>query len=161
MIPYKKLTTDVPTGLREYLGIPVIQGNQTAQAPKYPYGSYNITTLASANRGTWQVHDDGKHRKLVRSIWSFSWLSDDSDESIEYAMKARNWFEHTGRVWLSDRGITVQSVTEIANRDNILTVEYERKHGFDVVFYVYDETNSFTEDVGYIESVKVTHEISI
>lgn len=158
MIPYKELTTAIPTGLREHLGIEVIQGNQTALPPSYPYGTYNVTTIAGANNGTWQVDADGKARKRVRSIWSFSWLSDDWDESVTLAIKAKNWFEHTGRAWLSEKGITVQSVTEITNRDNILTVEYERKNGFDVVFYVYDEENNLADTNSYIESAVVAHE---
>lgn len=160
MIPYKELTTLVPTGLREHLGVPVIHGNQTAQAPAYPYGTYNVTTIASANNGTWQQHEDGIDRKLVKSIWSFSWLSDDMDESMELAIKARDWFEHTGRLWLTDRGIIVQSVTDIANRDNVLTVEYERKNGFDVVFYVYDEVESVVDTHGYIENVETSRIIT-
>lgn len=160
MIPYKELTTVVPTGLREHLGIPVIRGNQTAPAPAYPYGTYNITTIAGENHGTWQQHDDGKDRKLVRSILSFSFLSDDEDESVFLAVKAKNWFEHTGRVWLAERGVTVQSVTQVTNRDNVLTVEYERKNGFDVVFYVYDEVDNLVDTNGYIESAEVAHEIT-
>lgn len=158
MIDYKKMRDTVPMGLSEYLGIKVIRGNQTAPAPPYPYGSYNITTLASANNGTWQEHDDGIDRKQVRSIWSFSFLAEDWDESVSYAIKAREWFDHTGRTWLADRGITVQSVTEITNRDNILTVEYERKNGFDVVFYVYDEAANLIDTYGTIESADIAHE---
>jgi hypothetical protein len=157
LIPYKELTTVIPKGLREHLGIDIIQGNQTAPAPAYPYGSYNVTTIAAANNGTWQKHEDGIDRKMVRSIWSLSFLSDDWDESVELAIKAREWFEHTGRVWLAEQGITVQSTTDINNRDNLLTVEYERKNGFDVVLYVYDEVSDPAKKYGYINNVRATH----
>ena len=161
MIPYKELTTRIPQGLREHLGVLVIRGNQTAPAPAYPYGTYNVTTIASANNGTWQQHPDGKDRKLVSSIWSFSWLSDDWDESVGLAISAREWFENTGRPWLAAHGITVQSVTEITNRDNILTVEYERKNGFDVVLYVYDEVENLTDTAKeYIESAEIARKIT-
>lgn len=156
MIPYNEHRTTVATGLREHLGIPFIRTNQTAPAPKYPYGSYTVTTLASANNGTWQRHPDGIDRKQVRSIWSLSFQSDDSEESVMLAIKARDWIEHTGRIWLKDRGITVQSVTDIINRDNLLTAGYEYKHGFDVVFYVYDEVESPVEQTGYIETLETT-----
>lgn len=161
MIPYNEMSTVIATGLKKHLGVIVIQGNQTAPAPAYPYGTYNVTTIAGANHGSWQQHTDGKDRKLVRSIWSFSWLSDDWDESVGMAIKAREWFEHTGRALLSEKGITVQSVTEITNRDNILTVEYERKNGFDVVFYVYDEVENLADASNeYIESAEVAREIT-
>jgi hypothetical protein len=58
---------------------------------------------------------------------------------------------------MADRGITVQSVTDVTNRDNLLTVEYQRKNGFDVVFYVYDEVDSPVGD-NYIESATVVLE---
>ena len=160
LIPYDEMRKVVPQGLREYLGIEIIRGNQTATAPDYPYGTYNVTTIAGANNGTWQQHEDGVDRLMVRSIWSWSFLSADYDESVALAIKAREWFEHSGRAWLSEHGITVQSTTDINNRDNILTVEYERKNGFDVVFYVYDEAKNLTDTIGTIEGVEVAHEIT-
>ena len=158
MIDYKSIRTVVQKALKAYLGIQVIRGNQSAPAPDYPYMSYNITTLAGANNGTWQEHDDGIDRKLVRSIWSFSSLSDDWDESVQNAIKAREWFEHAGRTMLAEHGITVQSTTEINNRDNILTVDYERKNGFDVVFYLYDEVESIVDTNGYIVDAEINHD---
>lgn len=160
MIDNKKMRETVGRGLKEHLGIPVIRGNQTAAAPPYPYAYYNATTIAGKNNGTWQRHADGIDRLMVRSIWSFSFLSADYDESINLAIKARNWFQHTGRAWLAEHGITVQSTTDITNRDNILTVEYERKNGFDVVFYVYDEAENPIGTNGYIESAEIASEIT-
>lgn len=160
MIPYEEMREVVSRGLHEYLGIQIIRGNQTAKAPAYPYGTYNVTTIAGKNDGTWQQHEDGIDRLMVRSIWSLSFLSADYDESVALAIKAREWFQRSGRAFLSQHGITVQSTTDINNRDNILTVEYERKNGFDVVFYVYDEAKNLTDTIGTIEGVEVAHEIT-
>ena len=156
MIDYVRMRTVIFSGLSAYIGAPVIRGDQAAEAPHYPYMICNATTLASENRGTWQQHEDGIDRKLVRSIWSFTSLSDDYDESVSNAVKAREWLDHTGHVYLSDNGITVQSMTAINNRDNVLTVDYERKNGFDVVFYVYDEAGNpaNSTDTGYIDSAE-------
>lgn len=158
MIAYDKMRPIVAEGLSDYLGCPVIRGNQSKPPPKKPYGVYNITTYAGANRGTYQRDADGVDRLMVRSIWSLSFIADDYDESVMLAIKARGWIEHTGRGWLAENGVVVQSTTDITNRDNILTVEYERKTGFDVVFYVYDEVQSLIETTGYIEGANVTHE---
>ena len=160
MLDLKAMRTTVAKGLKEYLGVPVIRSSQTAEAPSYPYGSYTMTTPGAANGGTYQQHDDGIDRLMVRSIWSFTFLSGDYDESIMLATKAREWFLHSGRVWLSDHGITVQSATDVLNRDNILTVKYEKKNGFDVVFYVYDEVKNPLESTGYIESANIAREIT-
>ena len=154
MLDLKSIRVALFTGLSEYLGIKMIRSDQTGPAPAYPYGTGKATTPAAANNGTWQQHDDGVSRLMVRSIWSFSFLSADYDESVMLATKAREWVSHTGRVWLSDRGIVVQSVTDITNRDNILTVEYESKHGFDVVLYVWDEAQNPAETSGIIEGAE-------
>lgn len=156
MINYKEIRNAVAQGLKKHLGVPVIRGNQTAEAPPYPYAVYNVTTIAGRNNGTYQKHADGIDRLLVRSIWSFSFLSKDWDESVILATMAREWFLHSGRTWMSDRGIIVQSATDITNRDNILTVDYERKNGFDVVFYMFDEAGDPAEstDIGYINNAE-------
>ena len=159
MIDYKNMREAVAQGLNAYLGIPVIRGNQAEPAPDKPYGTYNITTLAGKNNGTWQQHDDGIDRLMVKSIWSLSFLADGWEESVNHAIKAREWFEHSGRSYLADRGITVQSTTDVTNRDNILTVDYERKNGFDVVFYVFDEAGNLADANGTIERVETTREI--
>lgn len=155
----KEMRKTVLTGLSEHLGIKMIRADQTSPAPAYPYGTAKATTPAGENNGTYQQHEDGIDRLMVESIWSFSFLSKDYDESVSYALKARQWFLHTGRVWLADRGITVKSATQINNRDNILTVDYESKHGFDVVFRVYDEAENPSASIGYIETADVSHNI--
>lgn len=155
MIDLNAMQKAVASGLKEYLGVPVILGNQTAKAPSYPYGSYNVTTIAGENNGTYQQHDDGIDRLMVRSIWSFTFLAESWNESVMLATKAREWIAHTGRGWLSEHGITVQSATDITNRDNILTVEYERKNGFDVVFYVFDEVETLMNTYGTIEGAEI------
>ena len=158
MIDYKQMRTIVNGGLSKYLGIPVIRGNQSVAAPAYPYMITNVTTIASENNGTWQEHEDGKDRKLVRSIWSVTSLSDDWDESVANAIKARDWIEHLGRSILAENGIMVQSTTAITNRDNVLTIEYERLNGFDVIFYVYDVLDNPSATYGTIDSADIAQE---
>lgn len=155
MIHYSNIREVVPKGLADYLKVPVIRGNQTSPAPAYPYLCYNVTTLATANNGTWQKHTDGIDRKLVRHIWSVTALASDHEQSVELAMGARNWIENVGRLYLKDNGITVQSVTQITNRDNVLSVGYEYKNGFDVIFYAFDEVEAPDAD-NFIETVDVS-----
>lgn len=160
MIDYKHMRETIAKGLKDYLGVTVIRGNQSAAAPAYPYVSYNVTTMAGENNGTWQQHPDGIDRLMVKSFWSIATLSDDYDESVNLAIKAREWITHTGRAWLAERGITVQTCTPITNRDNILTVGYERKNGFDAVFYVFHEVDNPANTYGYIEGAEVAHEMT-
>ena len=56
-------------------------------------------------------------------------------------------------MYLRNNGVVAQSVTSVTNRDNILTVEYEYKNGFDVVFYLYDETNNVISKDDIVEDI--------
>lgn len=153
MIDYESMRKTVVSGLKSYLQTPVIRANQNESPPTYPFVSYTITTLESENKGTWQEHDDGTDRKPVTQIWSISALSNDNSESVALASIAREWLDRSGTVYLNDNNVIVQSTGSITNRDNFLTVEYEHKNGFDVVFWLYDEVKK--PDNGYIEEVTI------
>lgn len=155
MIPNNDIRTTFATGLRDYTDVLVVRTNQTAPKPPYPHYAYTVTTLATANNGTWQKHSDGIDRKLVKQIWSLTALADNDEQSVELAMKARDWIENAGRLYLKDHGVTVQSVTQITNRDNVLSVGYEYKNGFDVIFYAYDAVETPDAD-NYIEVAEIS-----
>lgn len=156
MIDNANLRLKVAKGLKEYLQVPVIRGNQNAEPPEYPYVSYNVTTLSSENKGTYGEYDDGIDRKPTTQTWSISALSDNETEALTIAGKARDWLDHIGRVYLSDNHIIVQSVTNVTSRDSILTTEYEYKKGFDVVFGLLDEIKNPIDIVGAIETAQIT-----
>lgn len=154
MIDYKNIREAVCKGLKKYLNVPIIRNNQNAQPPVYPYLSYTVTTLASQNKGTYGEYEDGIDRQPVKQTWSITAQSDDNDESVMLAGKAKEWLDHTGSVYLRDRNVIVEQVTNITNRDNIISVEYEYKNGFDVVFVLFDEIKR--PDNGYIEQTDLT-----
>ena len=119
----------------------------------YPYVSYTVTTFSSANNGTYGEYEDGTDRKPVKQTWSITAQSDNNDESVTLAAKAREWLDHSGNLYLNDKNVIVEKVTNITNRDSIITVDYEYKNGFDVVFVLYDEIK--LTDKEYIESVEL------
>lgn len=161
MIDYEGLRSTVAKGLKDYLKCPIIRSNQNAKPPAYPYGSYTVITPQSQNNGTWQEHEDGVDRKAVTQTWSLSFLSDNNSESVAYASKAHDWFERVGTNYLKANGVIVQSVSGITNRDNVLSVEYEYKNGFDVVFWLYDEIQKNTvESNNIIETVELNGGVS-
>lgn len=155
LIDYENLRKTVVKGLKEYLKCPVIRSNQNAEPPKYPYLSYTIITPMSENRGTYGEYDDGKARKPVTQTWSITAQSDDNDESLNLANKAREWLDYVGTVFLNDNGVVVQSVTSVGNRDNIISIEYEYKNGFDCFFSCMDEVASLIETVENIENISL------
>ena len=153
MIDYKNIRETVCRGLKEYLGVPVIRNNQNRDPPNYPYVSYTVTAFASANKGTYGEYEDGIDRKSVKQTWSITAQSDNNDESVDLANMAREWLEHAGRLYLSEHKVITEQVTNITNRDNIITINYEYKNGFDVVFVLFDEIQK--PDNGYIETVEL------
>lgn len=154
MINLDAIRTTIVKGLKEYLKIPVIRSNQTGEPPSYPYLSYTITNLLHENKGTWGQYGDGKDRKPVTQTWSITVQSDNASEAMRLVTKAYDWFDHVGIVYLNDNGIIVESLSDISNRDNMITIEYEYRHGFDVVFWFLSETESTTQSTGYIETAE-------
>lgn len=119
--------------LNKFIKCKVVLGNSKYPAPSYPYVSYNITTPIVAKGGTWEKHKDSDRMQLLQ-IWSFTAQSDNVDESIQMAMLAYEYFDHVGRLELADGNIVAVSVTNITNRDNVISSAYEYRNGFDVTF---------------------------
>ena len=140
---YDKLRETVVKGLKDYLNVPVIRGNQ------------NITTLESANNGTWGEYLDDIDRIPINQTWSITVQSDNYSESIALASKAREFLCHTGTCYLNDNDVIVKRVGEITNRDNLISIEYEYKNGFDVVFWIMMEVNNPIERIGEIENLQI------
>ena len=153
MTDNNNLRLAVCEGLKNYLGIPVIRAGQNAEPPDYPYLSYTVTTLESANNGTWGEYKDGIDRIPVTQTWSITVQSDNEAESIELACKAREYLDNVGTQYLNDRDVIVQRVGSITNRDSLISIDYEYRNGFDAVFYLFDETKRSVDESGMIETM--------
>lgn len=157
MIDLDFIRSVVVKGLKSYLGIPVIRSNQTGEPPPYPYLSYTITNLLSENNGTWGEYDDGWDRKPVTQTWSITVQSDQASEAMEFAVKAHDWLDRIGTVQLNDSHVIVQSLTGITNRDNMITIEYEYRNGFDMVLWLLSEAESTINQTGTIETAEINY----
>jgi len=153
LIDNDNLRKTVAKGLKDYCNIPVIRENQNATPPNYPYLSYNVITLESANNGTWGEYDDGTDRIPVTQTWSITVQSDNDIESITLASKAREFLCHSGTCYLRDNNVIVQKVTNITNRDSLISIEYEYRNGFDVVFWTMNEEKNPVEKIGTINKI--------
>ena len=150
MIDFDAIRLTLVKGLSEYLGVSIIRSNQTGDIPKYPYLSYTITTPMSQNNGSYGAYSDGSYRKPYTQTWSVTAVSDDYSECVALACKAHDWLEEVGTVYLTDNNVVVQSVGGISPRDNMLTVEYEYRNGFDMVLWL---MNKIVYDPEMIEAV--------
>lgn len=155
MVDIKHIRTTIAKGLKDYVQCWVIRGNQTGEMPAFPFIAYNITTPTSENKGTYGVYEDGTARKSVTLTISVTAHSDDYDEAVEIASKAREWLDYVGTVYLSDNDIVVQSVGTVTDRSNILTTEYMYSQGFDCVLWAYDEVGAEQTGEGEIKTAKI------
>ena len=138
MIDQKKIESAIINGLQDYLKYPVILANQHSPAPSYPYVSFTVTSLKTGNNGTYSSCHDGVFYKHFRQRWSFTTQSDDDDQCSEITLKAYDWFSQIGITYLSDNEIYIERLEDISNRDNLITIQYEYRRGFDVTFVVMD-----------------------
>lgn len=161
MIDYRSIETLIVDGLTAWLSqkgfnCPVIMANQTVPIPDYPYIAYTVTTPVGANMKGYSIAQDGTRYKPLTQTWSFTAQSADDVEAVNVAMLAYDWFAMIGHTYLKDNGIVAQKVQNITNRDNLLTIEYEYRRGFDVEFLLmHTLAESDCETAGYIEGVVI------
>lgn len=119
----------------------VVRQNQAAPIPKYPYCSYTITTPIMENAGTSNNDNvNQKYYKTYQQVWSFTFQSDNDSDALQLAVNAYNFFAEKGMLTLNDKGVIVVRLGNANNRDNLISIEYEHRYGFDVTF-------SFTHEV--------------
>lgn len=155
MINQLKINETVITGLEQELSCPVIFSNQTAPVPTYPYCSFTITNLANQSHCTYGLGLDEVYRKEIIQTWSFTIQSNDDDEAMLLTLKAYDFFNLKGKLVFSDGGVVVQNVTQISNRDNLVTIEYEHRYGFDVRLSICNEINVSFGEIDEVEFNKI------
>ena len=142
MVNTDNICLTVVKNLKNYVGVPIVESNQNAPMPKMPFGRYTITTPATENNGTYGAYEDGAGRKPIKQIWSLTFEAKTNDEALKLANKARSWLDCVGRTTLNDNDVIVERVGAIGNRGNLLTVDYQYAHGFDVTFWAFDEISA-------------------
>lgn len=106
--------------------------NTTEHIPPYPYFAYTITTPADGNAKGWCRGSDGSLYRQLTQVWSITFCSDRNDAADEIAQYAFEWFDALGTTYLSDHGYAVERILNFGNRDNLVTIEYEYRRGFDI-----------------------------
>lgn len=156
MIDFDNMREKIVSGLRTYLNCPVISQNHDGETPAYPFISYTVTRLMSQNNGTYGEYEDGIDRKPVTQTWSISSHTRNNPQSVQLICKAREWFDRVGTQYLNDNNVIVQSIGGVTNRDNLLTIGYEYRNGFDIDFWIFDEVeNPIISDGSTIETVDI------
>ncbi|MDE6021172.1 MAG: hypothetical protein K2H01_09300 [Ruminococcus sp.] len=133
MLAISDIEPKIVTALENYAGCPVVLSNQTAPSPPYPYISYTITTPVHNTDGTYCMKDGVYYQPMLQT-WSITAHSDDSRACQKLGMRVYDFFARSGRMALHKIGTAVSSKTNLMNRDNYLTIQYEYRCGMDVTF---------------------------
>jgi hypothetical protein len=150
-------------------GKPVIQMEQTATKPPYPFIGYKI--IISDNREPGQsimervavdsTSDDFDYDiketaiDQVTATFSFNAYGAKSSDAYELAMTAKNFIEHNLYFDLKDAGAVVVSVEAIGDRTVLIDPAYEFRHGFDVIIRM---VNSAERIISTIEEININLE---
>lgn len=155
MIDQEKINILIADKLKEVTGCEVVKANMAnAPIPPYPYLSFTVLNT-DTKKGTYSAAAGVKFMPLTQT-WSFTVQGDKDNEAQRAAMKAKDWLEETGRLYLNDHGIVVQSVGAITNRDTLLTIEYEYRKGFDAVLSIMNVVDGENEET--IDSAEIEKE---
>lgn len=157
MIAYDDWWLPLQQGLTEYINQLVIQAETIGEQPKYPFVAIKQTSPAIGvgqpaiftSDGTQTIEQD---YEMVLSITCYGATI---ESAADLASKARNYFLGKGTIDLSDANIAIVDVLATINRDVFLTVDYERRVGFDVRLRLRD-TETYAIDV--IEKVTINVE---
>lgn len=104
----------------------------------------------SANNGTYEEYENGMRRKSFTQTISFTAIAETDIESVHYAIKAHDWLDNVGTHYLNDNDVIVETIGNITNRDNVLTIGYLYMNGFDIFLRLYN----VIEDEGECEYIK-------
>ncbi|MEA4901856.1 LIC_12616 family protein [Desulfitobacterium sp.] len=145
--------------LEQYLGIPVILGDQATPPPdNYPFCYYSVTTpyAPTGAMGNYEQTEIPSTTKLTTTrteqptatlsliFCSINrWSKDENgadtepyiygeDEAQSLAERAQGFFLHAEYDILSNLGIVVVDVTNTTNRTTLVVDEAARRYGFDV-----------------------------
>ncbi|MBW7452443.1 LIC_12616 family protein [Paenibacillus sepulcri] len=138
MIQYRAIRKAMVEALAVYLAAPVVEMNSIGKEPPYPYVTYDFINPAGDPIGFPAVTIEEnimQHTENVSFTVSFQSYADDKADSIEQAMKLRDWFMVEGRWLLKDNvNVVVTHIGGIENRDIQLGDEWERRNGLDIEF---------------------------
>jgi hypothetical protein len=148
---------------------PVIQMEQTATKPAYPFIGYKI--IVSDNRepgmsimervavtSTNPSFDyDVKETAIdqVTATFSFNAYGAKPADAYDLAITAKNFIEHNLYFDLKDAGAVVVSVEAIGDRTVLIDPAYEFRYGFDVIIRM---VNSAERIISTIEEININLE---
>lgn len=143
MIPYNEIRKTWVQGLKNSLGLPVINMNSGGDLPVGPFLTYSVSDGPDPG-GRIMTTQEGEKQILQETVsFTVSILSyaDDNATSTINAMMARDWFKTAGYQALKDLDVIVSDIGIVENRDVVIEDDWERRTGFDVNIRTTDTTD--------------------
>jgi mRNA deadenylase 3'-5' endonuclease subunit Ccr4 len=130
LIDYESITGILNNLIKAETTHPVMLQGIISKQPPYPFCSYTIISpflpQSSIDQGETFTQD-------VEIVISYTWVSDDPFKVMSLAQKTASFLQHSStRQKLSDAKIAVVRIDGFGNRDTFLSIETERRTGFDL-----------------------------
>lgn len=146
MIDYATILKTVNAEVRQ--GRRVIEQLSTDKQPEYPFLSYTVIN-PYLNPKTYT--DGDSITEEVEIVISYTWMSEDSMEVMSLAQTSATHIKARGtRQRLYDKGIVIVDTMGFGNRDTFITIETERRVGFDVKIRITHENTVLMEDFNQV-----------
>lgn len=131
MYDYEATLKSIHAVVRPHLNnIPFVEQATTEEYPEYPFGTYTITN-PYLNAKTYI--SSGQQVEEFEIVISYTILSLSSFESNKLAQSMAAFLKRTGtRQTLQDVGIVIVRQDGFGSRDNFISIEVERRTGFDL-----------------------------
>jgi hypothetical protein len=140
-------------GLHDYTQLLVVQSSTIGNMPKYPFITYSVTSpylqLGMDEEYTEEINSVIRNRHVFHyeRVFSFTIVAKEEGEAMDICMKAMRYFRNAGVQELKDKGIVIVEVTNVTARDTFITIDYERRYGFDVRIRLVNEEIRDTTNV--------------
>ncbi len=149
MIDHAQALQALISHIKTGTGKTVILENQSATQPAYPFCTYSIPSPYLPQR-TDYIGDSMD--EVVEFVVSLTWRSKQNTEALMLAQQTAMLLKTvSGRQKLGDAGLTVVRLEGFTNRDTFLTIDTERRYGFDARLRTYVKTVQPLEDIGSVE----------
>lgn len=147
--------SDLATALVEAISIlsdgkPLIESNSNGEQPNYPFCTYSIINPFLG------ITSDVVQNKAFEAVISLTWYDDSAINVLNLANRTNKWFRSfQGRDFLFQKNIIVVDVKMDGQRDDLISIEYERKAGLDIRLRLND---SFIDEVESIDEFSINNE---
>lgn len=146
---YTSALKTVITFVETTTGAKVILENQSAVQPPYPFCTYSIPSPYLPKRTDYVGDQMGE---VIEFVVSLTWHSKSNVEALSLASQTATSLKTLGgRQTLGDAGLTMVSIDGFTNRDTFITIDTERRYGFDVRFRTYASNIRPLEDITSVE----------